>query len=96
MELTIVTILVILGGGYLLWKLYESKFLNQDDYYSFGLKEAQTIRNTLIDGEFEEVEQLIRKLNSDNLTQSLDFIGLTMDEEHLLEWLEKSKNFNNH
>ncbi len=62
--------------------------------YAFGLKEAIDIRKRLKNKQYAEAEALIAKLNADNLTQVVDCVTLSLEEEQLLEWDRRAQNKN--
>lgn len=59
--------------------------------YSLGLQEAETIRALISAKAFNEAEKLIKKLNSDNLTQTVDHVTLSLSEAIFIEWQEQAK-----
>ncbi len=76
---------------YLGYKYLRKKYKKNIDL-SLGVSEINEIKLLIEKKQFDEAERLILKLNADNLTQTLDCIGLTINTSVLLEWKEKSKN----
>ncbi len=68
----------------------ESKALKDPDYYAFGLAPAIEVKRAVEHKQYVKAERLITGMNSDNLTQTIDCLTLSMDEQVFLEWLEAS------
>lgn len=75
-------------------KSAETKIKKENEYYSFGLISALNTKKLIIKNKYHEAETLIKSLNSDDLTQVLDYIALSSNETVLLNWLNESKNPN--
>ncbi len=84
---TIVSILIVAVIVYLLRLTLKSKKEPKIDY-SFGLVEAKDARELLLQKKYEELEFLILQLNSDNLTQTIDHLALTLDKTYFTKWME--------
>lgn len=64
---------------------------NNGPIYSLGLQEAETIRELIDSKQYSEAERQIKNLSSDNLTQTVDHIALSMEEPVFLEWQSLTK-----
>ena len=74
-------------------KLFGSKGekpLSKADY-SFGLRESLIIKQQLDKKEYGQVEELLSKLDSDNLSHVVDHLSLNTKESELIKWYD-SKN----
>jgi len=65
--------------------------LSKSDY-SFGLKEAKTIKKEVLAGNYAKVDKMINNLSSDNLSQTMDCLALNVGEVILKKWHSKSNN----
>ncbi|WP_408030580.1 hypothetical protein [Tenacibaculum xiamenense] len=68
-----------------------NKGLSKSDY-SFGLKEAKTIKNEVLAGNYAKADEMIKTLSSDNLSQTMDCLALNIEGEILKKWYNQSNN----
>jgi hypothetical protein len=79
---------VLLVIGTVLYILKSNRQAHKVDY-SFGLKEARTARQLLSRKQYDQLEKLLRSLPPDTLTQTLDHLALSSDEQDIADWLSK-------
>jgi len=68
-----------------------TKQLSKRDY-SFGLIEAKVIKREILLGHFNKVDNIIMKLSSDNLSQTMECLSLNVKESTLVNWYNQSEN----
>lgn len=54
--------------------------------YSLGLKIAQEIQTLIRNNNYSEVEQKVRNQNINDITQIIDHLALSLQEDELLQW----------
>ncbi len=69
----------------------EQKTLEDPDYYAFGLPSAIATKRAVENKQYAKAEQLIAELNSDDLTQTIDCLSLSMNEQIFLDWIQASQ-----
>lgn len=72
----------------IVWRLYRFFFIHKGPAvdYSFGRNDFKNITKWFKAGSFTQVEEAVKKLNSDDLTQLCDCIALTLTEKDILKY----------
>jgi len=83
----IVFIVLIFGFRYYL----KSKRKGYRREYSLGLKSAEEIQSLIKAKDFKEAESLAQKQDLNDITQIVDHLALSLNEELLLEWEASEK-----
>ena len=84
----IVFIVIVFGFRYYL----RSKRKGYRREYSLGLKSAEEIQGLIKKKDFKKAEALAQKQDLNDITQIIDHLALSLNEELLLEWEASQKN----
>lgn len=60
------------------------------EYYSFGLEAAREVVKYLLKKDYVQAEDRLAHLSSDDMTQTMDYIALRLNENALKAWKEES------
>lgn len=86
----ILTIIIIVF--LVMQKSNKTKYFGKIVDYSFGLSAAKAVRKHLLDQDFEMAEVILEKMSANDLTQTLDYIGLVIEKPLLMRWLKNNHN----
>lgn len=59
--------------------------------YSFGLESAKKAKMALITADFKKTENLLNQMVADDLTQTIDYLTLSLPESTFIEWNNHTK-----